>query len=89
MIRIFIFNDDAVDLRVAVTDLNSNPPQDVTIPNGRINHGDPAVGVDVVPDGNGKGNIQWSAQNDDGSKTKSGQETPGAGDTVNVDVFGV
>ncbi len=89
MIQIFIANSDVDDLFASATDLNTLPPSSV-LQNSRINAGK-NVSVNVQEDGNGKCLLSIvTARADDLSRTKAfNNQSCGAGETVQVDIFGV
>lgn len=85
MIGIILHNGERTnpsDLFVTVSDLNQ-AGQPVVLANQRINV-DQTFPINVQEDGNGNGNISWSAQSVDGSHTNQGTQTVTAGTTVEV-----
>jgi hypothetical protein len=73
---------NAQDLFVSVNDLNQ-AGQPVILANQRINV-DQTFSIQVQEDGNGNGNVSWTAQSADGSHTNQGNQTVTDGATVEV-----
>jgi hypothetical protein len=85
-ITITLHNSDVGDLFVSVADLNlAGGPLILT--NQRIN-ADQTFPINVQEDGNGSGNVTWSAQRaDDASKTAQRTTQVSSGSTVDVTTF--
>ena len=82
-IPVILHNDAICDLFVSVTDLNvAGSPQTVT--NLRVNEGQ-EFPMAVQEDGDGHGNITWSAQRtDDPTMNKQETRRVDAGDRISV-----
>jgi hypothetical protein len=85
-INITLDNTDQGDLFVTVVDQNlAGSPTILT--DKRINQGQ-TFALGVQEDGNGAGNIQWTAtRTDDASKTAQHSATPSNSDHVSITTF--
>ncbi len=90
MISITIHNDDFdSDLFVKVVDLNTAGPVIVLDSQRVLASSDYPQSVQVQEDGNGYGNVEWTAvKANDVTVQKTGNDKPQAGGTVHVTVFG-
>ncbi len=84
MIRIYINNTDFYDDFVTVVDNNQSPPA-IVLNSQRLNRDSSAVPIYIQEDGDGKGNVTWTAvRADDQTSSRSDTATPANEDTIAV-----
>jgi hypothetical protein len=84
MIQINVNNNDSDDDFVTIVDNNTSPPS-VVLNSLRLNKASNPVQVNIQEDGNGKGNVTWTAvRANDPNTSKTDSATPANLDTVNV-----
>ena len=84
MIQVNVNNNDTADIFVSMVDNNTQPPAQV-MNSQRLNAQSAAVQVSLQEDGNGSGNVTWTAVRcADSTISKQETDTPANLDTVQV-----